>query len=50
VTTPLDPKQGRKYIEPAWGDEIDHLYNMTTRMEYYVNPTADSALIWRRNN
>jgi hypothetical protein len=43
VTAPLDPKEGRWYIEPAWGDEIDHLYNMTARMDDYVNPTTDDS-------
>jgi hypothetical protein len=47
VTMPLDPKEGRSYIEPAWGDEIDHLCNMTMRIDDYVNPTTDDALSWR---
>jgi hypothetical protein len=46
VTTPLEPKEGRRYIKPMKGDEIDNLYNMTGRMEDYVNPTIDDALSW----
>jgi hypothetical protein len=47
VIAPLDPKERRRYIEPAKGEEIDNLYKMTTRMDDYVNPTADGALSWR---
>jgi hypothetical protein len=47
ITTPLDPKEGRRYIESMKGDEIDNLYNMTVRMEEYLNPIADIVLIWR---
>ena len=28
VTSPLDPTEGKRYIEPAKGNEIDNLYNM----------------------
>jgi hypothetical protein len=28
VTTPLDPKEGRRYLESARGEDIDNLYNM----------------------
>jgi hypothetical protein len=44
VTAPLDLKKGKRYIEPAKGNKIDNLYNMTTRMDDYVNPTTDGAL------
>jgi hypothetical protein len=47
VTAPLDPTEGKRYIEPARGNKIDDLYNMTTRMDDYVNPTLDGALSWR---
>jgi hypothetical protein len=30
VTAPLDPTEGNKYIEPAKGNRIENLYNMTT--------------------
>ena len=47
VTTPLDQKEGRQYIELVHGDEIDHLYNMNARIDDYVNPTIDGVLSWR---
>jgi len=30
VIAPLDPTEGNRCIEPAKGNEIDNLYNMTT--------------------
>jgi hypothetical protein len=47
IIVPLDPREGKRYIEPAKGDEIDNLYNMTTRMDDYVNPIIDGVLSWR---
>jgi hypothetical protein len=49
-TTPLDPSEGKRYIEPTKGNDIDNLYNMTVRMDDYVNPTADGTLSWRSIN
>jgi hypothetical protein len=46
VTTPLDPTEGRRYMEPTKGKELDNLYNVTARMDDYVNPTVDGALSW----
>jgi hypothetical protein len=48
VTGPLDPTKGKRYIEPARGNEICNLYNMTTLIDDYVNPTVNGALSWRR--
>jgi hypothetical protein len=28
-TTPLDPKEGKRYIEPTRGNDIENLYKMT---------------------
>jgi hypothetical protein len=47
VTAPLDAKEGRRYIEPTKGDEIENLYNIIVRINDYVNPTTESALSWR---
>jgi len=47
LTTLLDLTEGKRYIEPAKGNEIDNLYNMTARMDDYINPTTDGALSWR---
>jgi hypothetical protein len=30
VTVSLDPTEGRRYVEPVKGKELDNLYNMTT--------------------
>jgi hypothetical protein len=43
----LDPTEGKRYIEPTKGNEIDNLYNMTVRMDDYVNPNVDGALSWK---
>ena len=47
VTAPLDPTKGKRYINPSRGNDIDNLYNMTTWMDDYVNPTVDGALSLR---
>ena len=47
VTAPLDLTEGKRYIEPTKGNKIDNLYNMTTRMDDYVNMTRDGTLSWR---
>jgi hypothetical protein len=46
VIAPLDPSEGKRYIEPTRGNDIDNLYNMTAWMEDYVNLTIDGALSW----
>jgi hypothetical protein len=47
VIAPLDPMEGKRYIEPARWNKIDNLYNMTACMDDYVNPTTNGALSWR---
>jgi hypothetical protein len=47
VTAPLDPIEGKRYIEPTRGNYIDNLYNMIVWMDDYVNPTVNGALSWR---
>jgi hypothetical protein len=47
VTAPLDQLEGKRYIEPSKGNDIDKLCNMTVHMDDCVNPTIDGALIWR---
>jgi hypothetical protein len=49
VTTPLDPIEERRYVEPT-RKEIDKLYNMTSHIDDYINPTVDGALSWRSIN
>jgi hypothetical protein len=45
VTASLDPTEARSYVEPT-KKEIDNLYNMTARMDDYVNPTFDGTISW----
>ena len=46
VITPIDPPDGRRYVEPIKeGIDVDHIYNLTSRKAYYVEPTADGNLI-----
>ena len=46
VITPMDPQEGRRYIEPV-KDEVDrswdHAYNIS---EDYIHPTVDGELGW----
>jgi hypothetical protein len=46
VTMPLDPTEGRRYVEPTKWKELDKLYNMAANMDDYVNTTTDGALSW----
>jgi len=48
VTAMLDPTEGNRYIEPARGNKIDNLYNMSVWMDDYVNTMKNGALSWRR--
>ena len=51
VVAPLDPLEGKRYIElvlnEGQGDHLDNIYNVTSLMEDYINPTADGNLSWR---
>jgi hypothetical protein len=44
---PLDPTQGKRYIDPARANDIENFYNMIAWMDDYVNPTADFMMSWR---
>jgi hypothetical protein len=46
VTAPLDPTEGKRYIDPTRGNDIENLHNMITWMDDYVNPTTDGELSW----
>jgi hypothetical protein len=39
-TAPLDPTEGRQYVEPKRGKELKNLYNVTMGMDDYINPTT----------
>jgi len=51
VIAPLDPKDGRRYVETIQGgmttEGLENLYKVTTRGEYYINPIGDGNLSWR---
>ena len=50
VIVPLDPSQGDRYTEPVKDedqDALDQIYNITTKEEDYVNPTAEGVLDWQ---
>ena len=47
VIAPMDPKEGRRYIEPVKDEVVrgwDHAYNIS---EDYIHPTTDGELGWR---
>jgi hypothetical protein len=46
VTAPLDPTEGKRYIDPARGNNIDNLYNMIAWMDDYVNQIVYGVLSW----
>jgi hypothetical protein len=54
VIAPLDPDEGRRYTEPIREEycayELDNIYKVTARQQYYVNPTTDGNLSWRSDN
>ena len=49
VIVPLDPSQGERYTEPVRDEDqdvLDHIYNITVKEEYYVDPTAEGIMDW----
>jgi hypothetical protein len=46
VIAPLDPSEGKKYIEPMRGNDIDNLYNMTVQTYDYANLIINVLLSW----
>ena len=51
VVVPIDPLEGKRYVEPVHSEGkenyLDHLYNIMSLKEDYINPTADGNLSWR---
>jgi hypothetical protein len=47
VTAPLDLTEGKRYVEPPRGNNIDMLYTMIVHMDHYVKPIAYRVLSWR---
>ena len=50
VIVPLDPSQGERYtwlVRDEDQDVLDHIYNITAKEEYYVDPTAEGLMDWK---
>ena len=50
VIVPLDPSQGERYTEPVKDEDqdvLDHIYNIITKEEDYVNPTIKGIMDWQ---
>jgi len=51
VIAPLDPKDGKRYVETIKGgmeiERIDIIYKATAHTEDYINPTTNGVLSWR---
>ena len=50
VIVPLDLSQGERYTEPVKHEDQDvlyHIYNITAKEEYYVNPTIEGIMDWQ---
>ena len=44
------PSQGERYTEPVrdeYHDVLDHIYNITVKEEYYVDPNAKGIMDWQ---
>ena len=54
VVSPIDPLEGHRYVESVnsegQGDYLDHIYNVSTLKDDYVNPIADGNLSWRNTS
>jgi len=47
ITTPIDPGEGHRYIEPVKDErELDNIYNITSNRFDYVDPNVDGKLSW----
>jgi len=51
VISPLDPEDGKRYVEKIQGgmasEGINDHYKLTAHDDDYVNPTTEGVLIWR---
>ena len=51
MVTPIDPLKGQRYVDlvnsEGRGDYLDHIYNITSRGDDYVNPTTNGKLSWQ---
>ena len=50
VIVPLDPSQGERYTETVRDEDqdvLDHIYNITVKEEYCVDPNAEGIMDWK---
>ena len=50
VIVPLDPSQGERYTKPLREEDqnvLDHIYNITAKEEYYIDPPAEGIMDWQ---
>ena len=50
VIVPLDPSQGERYTETVKDEDpdvLDHIYNIISKEEYYVDPTTEGIMDWQ---
>jgi hypothetical protein len=54
VIAPLDPDEGQRYTEPIREEdhayELENIYKLTAKQQYYINPTTDGNLSWQSDN
>ena len=51
VIVPLNPAEGERYTEPAREEDgMDHIYKLTTKDKYRINPMADDMPCWEKHN
>jgi hypothetical protein len=54
VIAPLNPDEGPRYIEPIKEEDdaydLENIYELTTRQQDYINPTADGNLSWKSDS
>ena len=55
VVVPLDPIEGACYTEPICDfveddDDLDQIYKITVRNEYWINPTTNGRIVWDRDS
>jgi hypothetical protein len=43
VTVPLDPTEGRQYVESSRGKELDNIYSMNMWKYDYINPIVEDV-------
>ena len=50
MVTPIYLLEGQRYVEPVnsegQGNYLDHIFNITSDKDDYVNPTIDEKLSW----